>query len=103
MPAARPSANRFKNQRLCHGASLGMLITVRCPFCRRTVNFWAADLVQVLGPDHELHVPPFPCSRCKTREVDVTWCVPASSTLTDLTVRRPVRQVVKWVWRDEKA
>ncbi|MCV2887029.1 hypothetical protein [Ruegeria aquimaris] len=80
-----------------------MLITVRCPMCRRTVNFWAADLIKVLGPDHELQNPPFPCSRCKNNEVDVRWTIPAASDLERLTVRRPVRQIVKWIWRDEKA
>ncbi len=103
MPAARPSSNRFRNQRLRHAASNGMLITVRCPFCRRVVNFWAADLVKVLGPDHELHVPPFPCSRCRTRELDVRWRIPSAADLQGLTIRRPVRKVERWQWRNEKA
>ena len=80
-----------------------MLITVRCPYCRRTINYWAADLLRVLGPDYELHAAPFPCSRCRTSELDVRWRVPASGDLDKLIVRRPVRQVVKWIWRDEKA
>ncbi|AVO36579.1 hypothetical protein [Pukyongiella litopenaei] len=79
-----------------------MLITVKCPGCRRRVNYWAADLVQVLGPEHQLHEPPFPCSRCRTREVDVSWSIPSPRDLQGLTVRRPVRQVVKWIWRDER-
>ncbi len=103
MPAAHPSANKFLNQRLAHAASNGMLITVCCPYCRRRVHFWAADLAKVLGPDHELHVPPFPCSRCRTRELDVKWCIPSAADLENLTVRRPVRQVVKWIWKDERA
>lgn len=79
-----------------------MLITVRCPGCNRKVHYWVADLLQVLG-DRRLDEPPFPCSRCNSRELDVKWRVPAPSELSDLTVRRPARQVVRWIWRNEKA
>lgn len=101
MPASRPPANPFHAQRLAGAAAMGVLITVRCPFCRRKIHYWAADLVNVLGPDHPLHLAPFPCSRCKTTELDVRWKVPAASDLSGLTVRRPVRQVVRWIWRNE--
>lgn len=82
-----------------------MLIEVSCNACRRRVNYWAADLVDVLGPDHEVHRPPFPCSKCRTIEyLNVRWHVPSSSELeAGLTVRRPVKQVVKWIWRNERA
>ena len=102
MPVSHPPANPFRAQRLAHAAALGMLISVRCPRCRRKVHYWAADLVKVLGPDHRLHEPPFPCARCKSSELDVRWNIPAVSELSGLTVRRPVRQVVRWIWRDEK-
>lgn len=81
-----------------------MMLMVRCGLCRRTANYWADDLLKVLGPLHELHVAPFPCSRCKTAEyINVKWKVPSGSDLSSLTVRRPVKQVSKWMWRDEKA
>jgi hypothetical protein len=80
----------------------GMIITMRCALCRRTVHFWAADLLQVLG-DHQVHVPPWPCSRCRSIEhMAVSWSVPSAQMLAGLTVRRPVRKIEKWLWRDER-
>ena len=105
MPAAHPSANPFKNCRMCDAARDGMLITVKCGLCRRSVNFWATDLLTVLGPDHQVHHAPFPCSKCRTSDyLDVRWNVPAASDLErGLTVRRPVKKITKWIWRDERA
>lgn len=103
MPTVHPSANPFKNRRMRDAAQDGMLITIRCNGCRRMTHFWAADLYQVLG-DHQLHVPPWPCSRCRSTEgIDVTWSIPGADKLNGLTVRRPVRKIEKWLWRDEKA
>lgn len=80
-----------------------MMITLRCNHCRRSVNYWAADLVQVVG-DHQVHIPPWPCGRCGTRDfLHVSWEVPTTTTLNGLTVRRPVSKIEKWIWRDEKA
>lgn len=82
----------------------GMIITLACSGCRRATHYWAADLVTVLGPRHDVTVPPWPCDRCRTKEfVSVRWNVPGPSTLQSLTVRRPVKQISRWVWRDEKA
>ena len=103
MPVPAPPANPFRALRMSYAASAGMLISVRCPLCRRQVHFWATDLVKVLGPDHRLDRPPFPCARCKTTELDVRWRVPSASERSGLTVRRPLRQVVRWIWRDERA
>lgn len=80
-----------------------MLISVRCPLCDRRAHYWAADLLKVLGPDHRLDQPPFPCSNCNTNDLDVRYRVPAPTELVGLTVRRPVRQVVRWIWRNEVA
>jgi endogenous inhibitor of DNA gyrase (YacG/DUF329 family) len=102
MPASHPSANPFRNAQLAGAARDGLLISVRCPFCRRTVHYWAADLLKVLEPTHPLRQAPFPCSRCKTTELDVRWGMPSAEMLNGLTVRRPVKQVVRWIWRDEK-
>jgi hypothetical protein len=104
MPAAGPSANPFRNSILADAARDGMLISVTCLLCRRTVNYWAEDLVRVVGPMHQRHLPPFPCSRCRTAEhMAVRWCIPTSAEREKLMVRRPVKQVVKWVWRNERA
>ena len=104
MPDMRPSSSRSRNLQMREAAAQGMIITVRCALCRRTVNFWAADLLQVLGPTHQVHIPPFPCGRgCPPDMLSVRWTVPGPSVLqAGLTVRRPVRQIVKWIWRDEK-
>lgn len=105
MPSRRPSANPFRNPRLDEKAASGLLMIMRCNLCGKVVRFWAADLVKVLGPHHQAHVPPFPCSRCRTRDyIDLRWTMPSATELAEgLTVRRPVRQVVRWKWRDEKA
>lgn len=104
MPAAGPSGNPFRNRRMGEAAADGMLITLRCNGCHRTMYFWAVDLVRVLGEHHQVHVPPWPCSRCKTAEfINVTWAVPSPEKLAGLTVRRPVRKVERWLWRNEKA
>lgn len=104
MPARAPSANPFRNPRISDAARAGKLLTMRCGLCRRTANFWAADLVAVVGGDHQAHVAPFPCSKCgKTEYIDLRWSVPSASELETLTVRRPVRQVVRWIWRNERA
>ena len=105
MPSV-PSRNKFANRRLRDAASEGMLLTVRCNGCRRQVHYLAADLVQVLGWDHEAHVPPpWPCSRCRTSEyLSMRSWLPAASQMAEgITVRRPVGQVTRWKWRDEKA
>ena len=104
MPATPPSANPYRNRRLADAARDGMLLTLRCNLCRRVVHFWAADLVPVLGRDHQAHVPPWPCTRCGTIEyVSLRWSIPGAADRAGLTVRRPVGQVLRWTWRDERA
>lgn len=85
-------------------AASGQMLMVRCNLCHRSVNYWAHDLLTVLGPYHEVHVPPFPCSHCRTSEyLNVKCTLPPTSELGTLTVRRPIKQITKWVWRNEKA
>ncbi|SEN42421.1 hypothetical protein SAMN04489859_1006150 [Paracoccus alcaliphilus] len=82
------------------------MIVMRCNGCRRQVNYWASDLVKVApNPDHQAHIPLWPCSRCRTKEYMVMrWHYPMAAELVEgLTVRRPVRKVERWIWRDEKA
>ena len=104
MPSPGPSTNPFLNPTLADAARDGMLISVTCHLCRRTAHYWAEDLVRVVGPRHQRHLPPFMCSRCRTAEhMAVRWCIPTSAEREKLMVRRPVKQVVKWVWRNERA
>lgn len=104
MPTRRPSANPWKNRQMHHAASEGMIITMHCSLCRRDVHYWASDLVKVLGPNHQVHVPPWPCGKCKRIDfVQMRWQVATMQLLEGLIVRRPVRQVTKWLWRNERA
>lgn len=103
MPVGHPSSNPFKNRRMREAADDGMVITMRCGLCKRVAHFWATDLVTVLG-DHQVHIAPWPCSKCKTKDyIDMSWKVPSPDMLRGLTVRRPVRKVERWIWRNEKA
>lgn len=103
MPSMRPSADRYKNYRLCQAAADGMLVTLRCPVCRRAVHFWAKDLMLVLDKDHEMYRSPFSCSKCRTPEIDVRWRIPSAEELSKLIVRRPVRKVERWIWQNVPA
>lgn len=103
MPAT-PSTNKFNNRSIGQCAGEGMMIVMRCNGCRREVRYWAKDLLLVLDFFHEAHVPPWPCSRCRTAEyMRMWWVLPSAADLqAGITVRRPVKQVTKWLWRDEK-
>jgi hypothetical protein len=104
MPAMTPSSHPRRHLTMDQAARQHMVITLKCAGCRREVHYWAADLVTVLGPYHQTHVPPWPCGRCRSLEyVSVRWSVPDTSTLANLVVRRPVKQITKWIWRDAKA
>lgn len=72
-------------------------------YCSRTAHLWAEDLVMVMGPDHEMQRPPFSCSKCKKPDIRVSWRIPAAAELVGLTVRRPVRKIERWIWRDKPA
>lgn len=75
-----------------------------CGLCKVTATYWAHDLMRVVGPHHIVHTPPFACSRCGTMEfVNVKTTVPPTSELSKIIVRRPVKQVTKWIWRNEQA
>ncbi|PTW99133.1 hypothetical protein DDE23_18730 [Pararhodobacter aggregans] len=104
MPAV-PASNRFSNRSIRDCARDGMIIVMRCNHCRRQVNYWASDLAQVIeDPFHEAHIPPWGCAKCRTSEYMVMrWRVPSALELSKgLTVRRPVRKVTKWIWKDER-
>lgn len=103
MPAV-PSTNSWRNRSISDCARDNMLIAMHCSGCRRTAHYWAADLVVVLGPHHQAHVPPWQCSKCRSREwMSMRWRVPGAEEMAQgLTVRRPVRKIEKWIWRDER-
>ena len=109
LSSARPNSGNLSaltTGRLC----------VFCPVQSRSFTMrsrWLNESLQPSDParappasrsEFEVH-PPFPCSKCRTAEyLDVRWNVPAASDLErGLTVRRPVKKITKWIWRDERA
>lgn len=70
MPVSFPPVHPYPGEcrTLADAAKSSQIVTLRCHRCRRTVNFLAADLVQIVGPGHYLNVPPFACTRCGTDE-----------------------------------
>lgn len=78
-------------------ANDGMILELRCNLCRRYVAFLARDLIEVCGPTHPLHLAPFGCTHCATKEyVRVKTRVPNLEEYGRLPIRRPVMQVWKW-------
>lgn len=73
---------------------------IRCSLCNRQAHYLPEDLALVCGEKAPANVPPFPCSTCRTAEyMRVTLTIPRAEEALTLEVRRPVRQVVKWVWK----
>lgn len=105
MPARAPSANPFRNLHLSHQAEAGLLLTMKCGLCGRKAHYWATDLLRVVGPQHQAHIAPFACAKCRTKEyIDLWWTKPSAADLqAGLTVRRPVRKITKWIWRNERS
>lgn len=85
-------------------AELNMLITVRCSGCRREARYLAVDLIEVVGPSHFLKRPMWPCRRCQTADfIKNTWApITAQAPMSGVTVRRPVKKVVRWLWRETR-
>lgn len=73
---------------------------IRCSLCGRSAHYLPEDLARVCGEKAPAHVPPFPCSRCRTTEyMRVTLTIPRAEEAMAIQVRRPVKQVAKWIWR----
>ncbi len=81
----------------------GQLLVLKCNLCRRTTYFLAIDLLTIIDPKHPVHIPPFPCGRCKTREyVNVKIHHPNPGDYGQLPVRRPGKIVRIQKWRNVK-
>jgi len=50
MPAPPLSANRFSIRLMDHAASSGQMLVMLCKLCGLSTNYWADDLVKVVGP-----------------------------------------------------
>lgn len=84
---------------LQHAANDGQIIAVNCSLCRRSINYLATDLVQVLNPARPVDAPPFACSRCGTADyMSVKVKSPAAGDYGHLTIRRllGIRTVSEW-------
>lgn len=94
-----PSSNRFLCFKMRDAAKDGRLIICKCALCRRVVRFLAADLEETKDPGWDPHVPPFPCSKCKTTDyIFVEIKIPVPGDYGSLMVRRPgpVRKTQTW-------
>ncbi|SOE18569.1 hypothetical protein SAMN05877838_3497 [Hoeflea halophila] len=84
---------------LQHAANYAQIIAVNCSLCRRSINYLATDLVQVLNPARPVDGPPFSCSRCGTAEyISVKVKTPAAGDYGHLVIRRllGIRSVSEW-------
>lgn len=88
---------------MADAAQHDMVISITCRLCRKTVHYFARDLVDVVGPGHPVARPPWPCSTCRTGEsLELKWEMrTAHRPMTGLVIRRPVKQVMRWLWKNE--
>ena len=100
MPAGHPPIHPHPGKpfRTIRDAALdGQIIEVRCNGCRKRVNFLAEALCKVIDPKHPVHLPPFPCARCRTTEfINVKAKTPVADEVGKLVVRRPARLIQTW-------
>lgn len=53
------------------------VVLIRCGLCGRKAHYLPEDLAKIFGDRAPAHVPPFPCSRCRTMEyMQVTLTIP---------------------------
>ncbi|ADO41328.1 hypothetical protein [Ketogulonicigenium vulgare] len=98
MPAV-PTTNKFRNRSVSDCARDSLLIAMQCTGCKQQRYYWASDLVKVLEPFHEAHVPPWPCAACRTGEwMVMRWMFPYPELMQRIgKIRRPVGRVTKWI------
>lgn len=102
LPRAMPESHRPpRNARTWLDAAADRQVAlIRCSLCGRRAYYLPEDLARVCGDQAPAHVPPFPCSHCRTAEyMGVTLTIPPAEEAMRLQVRRPVRQVTKWIWK----
>lgn len=98
----RPGEMDFRRTyTLATAAAEHRLIICQCGLCRRRAIFLASDLVQVLPPNRDALLPPFPCSKCGRS--DYVWVKAYSPDREEygvLTIRRLVGIRPVAYWRD---
>ena len=102
-PPERPYPGKDTPYTLADAAAQNKLITCRCARCKRLVRYLAADLVTVKGPTWDALAPPYPCSKCGTRDwVKVNLHSPDPGDYGSLIVRRPSHVVMTQMWKSVK-
>lgn len=104
MPVPYHKLKPGKHYTLREAASVGNMVLVRCYLCHRPAQvFLASDLIQILDPDRDAYLPPFPCGKCGSTEfVNVQLRTPVDADIDKLVVRRLVRVDLKPIWRNER-
>ena len=76
------------------------IVITRRNGCCRSENCLAEDFALVFGPEEPVHIPPFACSQCRTKDhLDLALRVPSAEDCVTLMVRRPVKPVRRWIWQ----
>lgn len=97
-----PPSDRRKWARLRDWAADGRCIRVHCNLCRRTLHFYAADLVEVYDPDMLAHEWRPPCSKCRKSDyVSVRSFFPGPDDVGRIMMRRPAGVRTTQLWRSE--
>jgi hypothetical protein len=85
---------------MSRAAADGLLIVVYCSLCKRTLNYLASDLAEVLGPSKDARDPPFSqCSKCgSARWMTSRITLPSPQDYGKLEVRRPAGRETVQLW-----
>ncbi|QDC11291.1 hypothetical protein FHY55_19540 [Oceanicola sp. D3] len=104
MPAGRPPirAHPSKPFRSSKDAAVdGLLLLIRCNLCRRAIYSTPSDLMKIVDPQHPLHLPPFPCSRCgQTEYVEMRQHRPAHGDYGRIPIRKLEKVVEVKIWKN---
>ena len=69
MPVPYHKLKPMHRYTLAQAAAVGNMLQVRCLACLRPAQvFLASDLARLLGEHADANAPPFPCSKCGSRE-----------------------------------
>ena len=86
---------------LARAAAAGEIVVVRCGNCRKVVNYLAADLAELLGPQRNAFEPHFACGTCRTEmHLRIKMRAPQPGDVGSLIVRRPAGVRTTRLWRD---
>ncbi|WP_298938018.1 hypothetical protein [uncultured Ruegeria sp.] len=99
MPASNPPirahpAKPFRTMK--DAARSHQVLTLRCNLCRRRVSYLASDLVEIVGADWPVHIPPFACHKDGSEYVQVEVWNPRAEDIGRVPVRRPGRVIQTW-------